>query len=108
MPFSTYVSNVNVGSSANDGTGDPLRTAFGKINSNFATLDAYISANYYTKAQVNALIAAYTQNAFTRIAVAGQSDIVANSNASVLTFVAGSGITLSTDPATDSLTIVRS
>ena len=26
---------VNLGSSANDGTGDPLRTAFDKINDNF-------------------------------------------------------------------------
>ena len=26
---------INIGSSANDGTGDPLRTAFDKINDNF-------------------------------------------------------------------------
>ena len=29
---------INVGSSANDGTGDPLRTAFNKINDNFTEL----------------------------------------------------------------------
>ena len=29
---------VNLGSSANDGTGDPLRTAFDKINDNFNEL----------------------------------------------------------------------
>ena len=29
---------INVGSSANDGTGDPLRTAFNKINANFTEL----------------------------------------------------------------------
>jgi cytoskeletal protein CcmA (bactofilin family) len=29
---------INIGSSANDGTGDPLRTAFQKINDNFAEL----------------------------------------------------------------------
>lgn len=29
---------INVGSTANDGTGDPLRTAFQKINSNFSEL----------------------------------------------------------------------
>ena len=28
---------INVGSAANDGTGDSLRAAFGKVNSNFAT-----------------------------------------------------------------------
>ncbi len=26
---------INIGSAANDGTGDPLRTAFDKINDNF-------------------------------------------------------------------------
>ena len=30
--------SINVGTSANDGTGDPLRTAFNKINSNFTEL----------------------------------------------------------------------
>lgn len=29
---------INIGTSANDGTGDSLRTAFGKINNNFSTL----------------------------------------------------------------------
>ena len=27
--------SINIGSAANDGTGDPLRTAFDKINDNF-------------------------------------------------------------------------
>lgn len=29
---------INIGSAANDGTGDPLRTAFNKINTNFTEL----------------------------------------------------------------------
>lgn len=29
---------VNIGSAANDGTGDPLRTAFTKVNQNFSEL----------------------------------------------------------------------
>ena len=29
---------INIGSNANDGTGDPLRTAFNKINANFTEL----------------------------------------------------------------------
>jgi hypothetical protein len=47
--------NINIGSSANDGTGDPLRTAFDKINDNFVelyggdndinTLDANLDVN---------------------------------------------------------------
>jgi hypothetical protein len=39
--------DINIGSAANDGTGDPLRVAFNKVNSNFTELyDAgYITAN---------------------------------------------------------------
>jgi len=48
---------INIGSSANDGTGDPLRTAFDKINDNFVelygsdndinTLDANLNLNNF-------------------------------------------------------------
>ena len=48
---------INIGSSANDGTGDPLRTAFDKINDNFVelyggdndinTLDANLNTNNF-------------------------------------------------------------
>jgi hypothetical protein len=34
---------VNVGTTANDNTGDPIRTAFQTVNANFATLDGFIS-----------------------------------------------------------------
>ena len=44
----TYsVSNVNVGTTANDGQGDPLRAAFVKINQNFANVYAYANLAYY-------------------------------------------------------------
>ena len=49
--------SINIGSSANDGTGDPLRTAFDKINDNFVelygsdndinTLDANMDVNNF-------------------------------------------------------------
>ena len=49
--------NINIGTTANDGTGDPLRTAFDKINDNFIelygsdnnlnTLDANLDVNNY-------------------------------------------------------------
>jgi hypothetical protein len=32
------ISNVNIGTSASDGSGDPLRVAFNKINHNFANI----------------------------------------------------------------------
>ena len=40
---------IGIGSSANDGTGDPLRTAFDKINDNFTEL-------YGSTAEANDLI----------------------------------------------------
>ena len=48
------------------------------------------------------------QNLFGTIAVSGQSDIVADSTNDTLTFVAGSNITITTDPSTDAITIAAS
>lgn len=41
MPIQT----INLGNYANDGTGDDLRTAFTKVNDNFALLDAEVNIN---------------------------------------------------------------
>ena len=49
-----------------------------------------------------------TQNLFETIAVSGQSDIVADGATDTLTFAAGSNITLTTTPGTDTLTIASS
>jgi hypothetical protein len=38
MPSTQYLSNVNIGTAANDGTGDFLRDAFDKINQNFTSV----------------------------------------------------------------------
>ena len=45
------------------------------------------------------------QNAFTTIAVSGQNNVVADSSADTLTLTAGTGISISTDAGTDSITI---
>lgn len=47
-------------------------------------------------------------NSFTTIAVAGQSNVVADSSTDTLTLVAGSNVTITTDPSTDSITIAAS
>lgn len=47
-------------------------------------------------------------NAFGKIVVAGQSDVDADSTSDSLTLVAGSNVTLTTDSATDSITIATS
>lgn len=46
-----------------------------------------------------------SQNIFKNITVSGQSDVVADSNNDTLTLVAGSNVTITTDPTTDSITI---
>lgn len=38
----SQIQTINVGTSANDHTGDPLRTVFGKVNSNFVYIDGRI------------------------------------------------------------------
>lgn len=44
----TYtISNINIGATANDGSGDPIRTAFLKINQNFANVYSYANLAYY-------------------------------------------------------------
>jgi len=45
------------------------------------------------------------QNLFSTFAVAGQSNVVADSTSDTLTLVAGSNVTITTDAATDSITI---
>ena len=49
-----------------------------------------------------------TQQTFKTIAIAGQSDVVADDSADTLTLVAGTGITLTTDAGTDTITITAS
>jgi hypothetical protein len=49
-----------------------------------------------------------SSNSFSTISVSGQSDVVADSATDILTFVAGTGITLTTNATNDSLTITNS
>lgn len=45
---SVSLTDVNIGTTANDGTGDPLRTAFQKVNANNALIEAAIAATSTT------------------------------------------------------------
>ena len=49
---------VNLGTAANDGTGDPLRTAFDKLNDNF---DEVYGNNFVTNAMLNDDIVGYAE-----------------------------------------------
>lgn len=48
------------------------------------------------------------QNLFSTIAVSGQTNVVADSTSDTLTLVAGTNVTITTDPSTDSITISAS
>lgn len=47
-------------------------------------------------------------DSFTTISVSGQSDVVADSGSDTLTFVSGTGITVTTDAGADSITVTNS
>lgn len=44
---------INIGTQNNDGTGDPLRTAFNKVNSNFTEVYSFLSEKAVYPSQVN-------------------------------------------------------
>jgi len=87
---------INIGSSANDGTGDPLRTAFDKINDNFVEL-------YGTDNDINTLDANLNVNTFaiTTGVTNGDITITPNGTGSIklgaMKFV---GTTMSSDDST--------
>lgn len=55
-----------------------------------------------------AVITGGASDSFATIAVAGQSNVVADSSTDTLTLVAGTGITITTDAGTDTITITNS
>lgn len=93
QPSGKYVApaaqqTVNVGTSANDGTGDPLRTAFQKVNGNFTELYANKvenSGGLATNATINGLkvTGSLTNTALTasRAVVTDANKILASSSA---------------------------
>jgi hypothetical protein len=65
---------INIGTSANDGTGDPLRTAFDKANDNFNEIYA---ADFVTQARIADDVIDYARmgTEFTTSAVISASDV---------------------------------
>ncbi len=60
---------VNIGAQPNDGEGDPLRTAFAKINNNFIWMDqtsTQITSSVTLDDAANQVIFEYPTNAFTQ------------------------------------------
>jgi len=52
---SLTLQDINIGTSPNDGTGDPLRTAFGKVNTNNIAL-RNLASSIYTQTEVDNLL----------------------------------------------------
>jgi hypothetical protein len=75
---------INIGSTANDGTGDPLRTAFDKINDNFNEL-------YGTTAEANDLIEDTSPQLGGNLDVNGQRIVTVRSNEDIVLDAAGTG-----------------
>ena len=76
--------SINIGSSANDGTGDPLRTAFDKINDNFNEL-------YGSTAEANDLIEDSTPQLGGDLDVNGRRITSARSNEDIILLPNGTG-----------------
>lgn len=102
---------IGVGAVADDGTGDPARTAFTKVNANFSEIygiSGIVKANGSTTVAAADAGTDYANLAFKTVAVSGQSDVVADSAADTLTLAEGSGITITTNASTDTVTVASS
>lgn len=75
-----------------------------------ATTSAAGSMSSADKSKLDGIAAGaeVNQNAFSNVAVSGQTTVAADSKTDTLTLVAGSNITITTDAATDSITIASS
>lgn len=69
------------------------------------TTNLYLTSAERTKLSGIATGAEVNQNAFSNVAVAGQTTVAADAKTDTLTLVAGTGVTLTTDAGADSVTI---
>lgn len=89
--------NINIGTTANDGTGDPLRTAFNKVNENFVEVYANIGGTTFIGGTIAnpttfQSTAASTSTTSGAVKVAGGLGVQGNVHASVFHGV-GTGLT---------------
>ena len=94
---SFYVTNSD-GNPVRIGAEVDSSTSLGTSNNKIPTQGA-------VKSYVDSAVAGAGTNQFNQIAVAGQAGLTADAASDILTFAAGSGITLTTNAGTDTLTI---
>lgn len=94
-----------------DQTANTLRLYNGQATGGIQLAKADLTniANAAFLAKANAAgVAGAAITSFSTIAIAGQSSVVADSNADTLTLLAGSGITITTNGSTDTIQIINS
>ena len=96
---------INIGSSANKGDGDPLRTAFKKINENFAELNPLTGAklrdiNGSVFADDSTLLVDAVNGTITATVLVGQLPALDGSNLTNLTIPAQTFASLTSKPTT--------
>lgn len=94
----------NGGTGANNAA--DARTNLRAASTDVATTSTNGLMSSADKAKIDGIAvgAEVNQNAFSTISVAGQSDVTADSKTDVVTFVGGTGVNISTDPVTDTIT----
>ena len=104
---STFTGNLVIGNSNTSITSNGITSTTIRANAIYAAYYFDANGNVFTSSgnTGGGGTVGGASNAFTQIAVAGQSPVIAKSNNSVLTFSSGSGITLSTNDVSNTITI---
>jgi hypothetical protein len=89
--------------------GNPVRIgAEVDTNTSLGTSNNKVPTQGAVKSYVDSAVAGAGTNQFNQIAVSGQPGLTADATSDILTFAAGSGITLTTNAGTDTITIANS
>lgn len=106
--FTVNVPGTNIAEGTRTTTTVPITSSTGTgatLSAASTTLAGVMSADDKTKLDGIASGAEVNQNAFSNVAVSGQTTVAADSKTDTLTLVAGTNVTITTDAATDSITI---
>lgn len=89
--------------------GNPVRIgAEVDTNTSLGTSNNKVPTQGAVKSYVDSAVAGAGTNQFNQIGVAGQNGLTADATSDILTFAAGSGINITTNSATDTVTIANS
>jgi hypothetical protein len=98
---------INIGSTANDGSGDPIRKAFSKINDGFAYLSTYIPFSTNISIVGNTISTSASNNSIV-IDPNGSGNLIVSSNAVVSGTLVASSLGIGISTPTSSLHVVGS